>query len=94
MAIVIFFLLCFCNFSFKEIIGDPLKTFDFPMSFCNSNLVCITFSMLFLWLYLLSIFGLESFCLFLRVRSSFVDRVLVMMLQVVYGIFPGLGASH
>ena len=35
------------NFSFKEIIGDPLTTFDFSVSFCNSNLVCIAFSMLF-----------------------------------------------
>ena len=35
------------NISFNEIIGDPLTTFDFSVSFHNSNLVCITFSVLF-----------------------------------------------
>ena len=41
------FSLASANFSFKEIIGDLLTTFDFSMSFCNSNLACIAFSMLF-----------------------------------------------
>ena len=33
------------NFSFKGIIGDPLTTFDFAMSFCNQisfvGLICV-----------------------------------------------------
>ena len=88
------------NFSFKGTIGDPLTTFDFLMSFCNSNLVCIAFYVFvfvfvfFLWSCLLSILGLESFCSFLRVQSSFACRVLVMMLPTVCGIFPGLGTSY
>ena len=35
------------NYSFERIIKDPLITFDFSISFCNSNLVCITFFVLF-----------------------------------------------
>ena len=37
----------FANFSFKGIIGDPLKNFDFLVSIYDSNLVFITFFMLF-----------------------------------------------
>ena len=31
------------NFSFKGIIRDRLTTFDFPVSICDSNLICIAF---------------------------------------------------
>ena len=31
------------NFYLKGIIEDPLTTFDFLVSFCNSNLICIAF---------------------------------------------------
>ena len=43
--------------------------------FVSPSLCC------FLWLYLLSIFGLESFCFFFRMRSSFANGVLVMVLR-------------
>ena len=52
----------YANFSLKGIVGDTLTTFTFPVSF--------------LWLYLLSIFGLENPCFFLKARTSFADRVL------------------
>ena len=35
------------KFSFKGIIEDPLTTFYFPMSFYNSNIICIAFFVLF-----------------------------------------------
>ena len=38
------------NFFFKGIIGDFLTTFDFPVSFCNSNLACIAFCVVFFFL--------------------------------------------
>ena len=82
------------NFSFKEIIRDSLTTLDFSVSFCNSNLVCIAFSMFLFVAMFLSIFRIESFFFFLRVRSSLVGGVLVMMLQAASGILSGLGASH
>ena len=41
------------NFLFKGIIRDPLTTFDFLVSFCNSNLICITFFVLFFFIFYL-----------------------------------------
>ena len=52
------------------------------------------FFFVFLWLCLLSSIGLESFCFFLRVRTSFSSEVLVMMLQAMCGVFLGLETSH
>ena len=40
---------------------------------------------------MLSILGLESFCSFLRVRSSFASGVLIMMLPVVAWDIPKFG---
>ena len=82
------------NFSFKGIIGDPLTTFEFSMSICDSNLVCLTFFMLFYVALFVEYFWVRKFLLFLRMQLSFTDGVLVMMLQVVCGMFPGLGTSH
>ena len=80
------------NFFFKGIIRDTLTTFNFPMSFFQISFVFFLY--FYLWLYLLSIFGFERFCFFMRVQTSFVGGILVVMLQEVSRIFPGLGTSH
>ena len=49
------------NFSFKGINGDPLTTFDFPVSICNSNLVCIAFFVLFFVALFVEYFWVRNF---------------------------------
>ena len=65
------------NFSFKGTIGDPLTTFDFLMSFCNSNLVCIAF---YVFVFVFFLFFVFCFCFFffvvLFVEYSWVRKFL------------------
>ena len=63
MAISNFFSYASANVSFKEIIKDPLTTFDFSVSFCNSNLICIAFSVLFFVALFVEYFWVRNFLL-------------------------------
>ena len=81
------------NFSFTGIIEDPSTAFNFLVSFlifCLYRLLCVCVFFFFFWLCLLNSFGLNSFCFFLWVRTSFAGGVLVMMLQAMCGVFLGL----
>ena len=49
------------NFSFKGIIRYPLTTFEFPKSFCNSNLNCIVFLVLCFVTLFVEYFGVIKF---------------------------------
>ena len=52
------------KFSFKGIVGDPLMTFNFPVSFCNSNFVCIALIVLFFVALFVEYFWVRKFFLF------------------------------
>ena len=71
-----------------------MATFDFSVSISTQILFVSPSLCCFLWLCLLSIFGLESFCLFMRMRTSFIGGVLAMMLQVVCGMFRDIPLGY
>ena len=90
------------NFSFKGIIEDPLTVFNFSVSICDSNLVCIALFVLLSVTLFVKYFFIRKFkYFFIRKFLPFSEDTivihrwgLVMMLQAVCGMFPGLGTSH
>ena len=80
------------NFSFKGIIGDPMINFKFSVIFYNSNLICITFFVLFSVTLFVEYFWVIKFFLL------FEDAIVIFRwrsgVDAAGGLFPGLGISH